>query len=152
MSTLTFALAYAEIGWAIFPVWSSSEQGHCRCPKGKDCQSPGKHPHSLVTHGHLDATTDEDTIKHWYENDPDAGIGVSCDGSGLVVLDIDPRNGGWESLAKIETEIGPLTSNCVADTQGGGEHRVFRADITDLSITQREGGLKPSLQKFCRNK
>ena len=30
--------------------------------------------------------------------------------------------------------------------------RVVREYVYRLSITQREGGLKPSLQKFCRNK
>ena len=128
MSNLTFAMAYAQIGWAIFPVWSSDGQGHCRCPKGKDCQSPGKHPHSLAQHGHLDATTDTETIKRWFESDPHAGVGVSCERSGLVVVDIDPRNGGTETLAKLESEHGPLISNCMASTQGGGEHRVFKAN------------------------
>ena len=127
-SPLEFALAYAKLGWSIFPVWSSSVHVRCRCPKGNDCQSPGKHPHGLAPHGHLDATTDTVTIEQWFASDSQAGIGITCDRSGLVVLDIDPRNGGTETLAKIETEHGPLTSNCVADTQGGGEHRYFQVD------------------------
>jgi hypothetical protein len=128
MSSLQYALAYAEIGWSVFPVWSCDEQGHCRCPKGQFCKTQGKHPHTLAQHGHLDATTDEHIIKHWFESDPQAGIGVACDSSGLVVLDIDPRNGGYKTLATIEAAHEPLNSNCVADTQGGGEHRIFKAD------------------------
>jgi RecA-family ATPase len=127
MNSLSFALSYARIGWAVFPVWSCNMQGHCRCPKGKDCQSPGKHPHSLATHGHLDATTNTETIESWFELDPQAGVGVACERSGLVVLDIDPRNGGTKTLAKLESEHGPLISNCMASTQGGGVHRIFKA-------------------------
>ena len=44
-------------------------------------------------------------------------------------MDIDPRNGGWDSLAQIEAEEhDKLLSPCVAKTQGGGEHRLFLAD------------------------
>lgn len=130
---LEYALAYAKIGWAIFPVWSSDQHGNCRCPKGAQCATPGKHPHRLASNGHLDATTDEGAIKHWFAADPYAGIGVACDRSGLVVLDIDPRNGGLETLAQLEKNYGYMASNCVADTQGGGEHRLFFN--SDLNVT-----------------
>lgn len=133
MSNIDYALAYASMGWHIFPVWSCNDQGICHCKFGGKCKSAGKHPHGeLAPRGHLDATKDEATIKRWYGSDSDAGIGVACDRSGLVVLDIDPRNGGLESLAKLEADFGPLKSNCVADTQGGGVHRIFRADKTQL--------------------
>ena len=42
-------------------------------------------------------------------------------------MDIDPRNGGWEALAELEGKHGPITSEVIATTQGGGEHRVFLA-------------------------
>lgn len=141
MSSLQFALAYAQIGWSVFPVWSCDKQGHCRCSKGQHCKSQGKHPHSLAPHGHLDATTDENTIKYWFESDPQAGIGVACDRSGLMVLDVDPRNGGHKTLAIIETDHGPLNSNCIADTQGGGEHRVFKANPDTIYPSTLGSGL-----------
>ena len=91
----------------------------------------GKHPHGkLVPHGHQDASVDEDVIRQWFTDDPDAGIGLSLEASGLVALDIDPRNGGNESLAELEAEHGVLFSEVSALTQGGGEHRVFKADPT----------------------
>jgi RecA-family ATPase len=124
-TSLNYALSYAQIGWAVFPVWSCDQFGNCRCPKGTSCKTPGKHPHRLAPHGHLDATTDEITIRNWYESDLGAGIGVACDRSKLVVLDIDPRNGGHETLAVIDKENNLFVSNCVADTQSGGEHRIF---------------------------
>lgn len=134
-TTLDYALAYAKLGWHVLPVWSVDSDGECRCgrPAGDPGHKPGKHPHSkLVPHGHHDATIDEDTIKDWWSTDPNAGIGVSLAHSGLIALDIDPQNDGRESLAKLEAEHGVLHSECVAKTQGGGEHRIFKAD-TELS-------------------
>lgn len=128
---LDYALAYARLGWAVLPVWSVDEHGRCRCgrPNSEKGHKPGKHPlSSLVPHGHHDATTDEQTIRDWWATDPDAGVGVHLAASGLLALDIDPRNGGRESLAALEAQHGVLHSDCSAATQGGGEHRLFRAD------------------------
>ena len=126
-----YALAYARLGWHVLPVWSVDAQGQCRCgrPHGEKGHTPGKHPQTnLVPHGHQDATTDERTIRDWWAVDPDAGIGISLAASGLLALDIDPRNDGRDTLAKIEAEHGVLHSDCIAITQGGGEHRLFCAD------------------------
>jgi RecA-family ATPase len=131
MDNINRALRYARMGWHVFPVWSVDDHGNCRCGKPNNApgHKPGKHPHGkLAPHGHNDATTDEQTIRDWWAADPAAGIGVSLAVSGLLAVDIDPRNGGWESLAQIEAEHGKLQSTCTAVTQGGGEHRIFVAD------------------------
>jgi hypothetical protein len=128
---LDYALAYARLGWHVLPVWSVDEQGQCRCgrPNNEKGHKPGKHPQSsLVPHGHQDASINEQTIRDWWATDPEAGIGISLADSGLLALDIDPQNGGQESLSAIEAEHGVLHSDCTAITQGGGEHRLFRAD------------------------
>jgi len=126
-----YALAYAKLGWAVLPVWSVDSQGQCRCgrPNSEKGHKAGKHPHSqLVPHGHQDASVEERVIRDWWATDPEAGIGVSLADSGLLALDIDPQNGGRESLAALEAEHGIMHSDCAAITQGGGEHRLFRAD------------------------
>lgn len=130
-TTLDYALAYAKLGWAVLPVWSVDKHGQCRCgrPNGEKGHKPGKHPQSnLVPHGHNDASCDEQQIRDWWATDPEAGIGVSLADSGLLALDIDPQNGGRDSLAQLESEHGIMHSECVAITQGGGEHRLFTAD------------------------
>jgi hypothetical protein len=132
-TTLDYALSYAAMGWHVLPVWSVDEHGQCRCgrPNNEKGHKAGKHPQSaLVPHGHQDATIDEDTIRTWFSIDPEAGIGISLSDSGLLALDIDPQNGGRESLAALEAEHGVMHSDCVAITQGGGEHRLFTADAT----------------------
>ena len=126
-----YALAYAERGWFVLPVWSVDADGQCRCgrPNSEKGHKPGKHPRAdLVPHGHQDASNDPQVIRDWWATDPEAGIGVSLADSGLLALDIDPQNGGVESLAAIEAEHGVLYSECTAITQGGGEHRLFVAD------------------------
>lgn len=130
-ATVDYALAYARLGWAVLPVWSVDSHGQCRCGRSntEKGHKPGKHPQSnLVPHGHQGATIDEQTIRDWWAVDPDAGIGISLADSGLLALDIDPRNGGHETLAALESEHGVLHSDCIAITQGGGEHRLFLAD------------------------
>lgn len=128
---LDYALSYAKLGWSVLPVWSVDEHGQCRCgrPNSDKGHKAGKHPQTkLAPHGHQDATTDVEIIKEWWATDPEAGIGISLADSGLLALDIDPQNGGEESLAALEAEHGVLYSDCTAKTQGGGEHRLFTAD------------------------
>jgi RecA-family ATPase len=143
-SSLDFAHAYARMGWHVLPVWSVDANGQCRCglPADAPGHAPGKHPQPrLVPRGHLQATTDDATIRRWFADDPEAGIGLSLQASGLLALDVDPRNGGREALAALEAEHGDLHSACWAQTQGGGEHRLFRAD----PALQPPGKLGPGL-------
>jgi hypothetical protein len=108
-TTVDYALAYSKLGWAVLPVWSVDEHGQCRCgrPNTEKGHKVVKHPHTQLTpRGHLDATTEEQVIRDWWATDPGAGIGVALAASGLLALDIDPQNGGRESLAALEAEHG----------------------------------------------
>jgi hypothetical protein len=118
------ALRYASEGLAVFPVYEIRDvDGERRCACGKeDCASPGKHPRTR--NGVKDATTHEARIRAWWVQWPNANIGVAT-GRGRIVLDIDPRNGGWESLAELQEEYGPLPATKTAITGGGGRHFWF---------------------------
>ena len=71
------------------------------------------------------ATPDE--IKTWYQHWPTANVGVVTGlVSGLVVLDVDPRHGGEQSLAEWEKEHTPLPRTVEARTGGGGRHIYFK--------------------------
>ena len=66
------ALRCAARGWPVFPLHSVRD-GRCSCNK-PDCRDTGKHP--LTAHGLLDATTDEDQIRDWWERrHPIANLG-----------------------------------------------------------------------------
>jgi len=66
-------------------------------------------------------------IRRWWGRWPDANMGVVTGAaSGLVVLDVDPRHGGFDSLAVLEAVHGPIPPTVGAFTGGGGEHLYFR--------------------------
>ena len=111
MTPLEYALAYAAIGWHVFPLARGMKK-----PMG-----------NLAVRGHLDATIDPDRITAWWTADPEAGIGVAMQASGLVTVDVDPRNGGHFELERIEAEHGKLEADVLAFTGGGGLHLVFLA-------------------------
>ena len=97
-SRLQAALSYARLGWAVLPLHTAIN-GLCSCGRA-NCSSPGKHPRTA--HGVKDATTNEATIREWWQQRPDANIGIATGAvSGLVVLDVDPRHGGQESLQQL---------------------------------------------------
>lgn len=55
-----------------------------------------------------------------------ANVGIATGpASSLVVLDIDPRHGGDDSLADLQSEHGALPLTVTALTGGGGQHHYF---------------------------
>ena len=119
---LTTALGYARRGWLVFPLHSMAN-GRCSCGR-EECASPAKHPRTA--HGLKDATRDETTICAWWQACATANIGVCTGrGSGIVVLDIDPRHGGDESLAQLEHRQGKFPDTVESITGGGGRHIFF---------------------------
>lgn len=127
---LEIALYYAsKFGWHIFPLHSIRD-GKCSCRKQScDKNNQGKHPRIKKRDGGSgvdDATTDEKQIRIWWTSWPDANIGLACGRSGLVVLDIDPRNDGDNTLSALEAKHGALASTPRQLTGGGGIHYLFR--------------------------
>jgi hypothetical protein len=83
------------------------------------------------------ATTDADTISGWLTpltsasdllSDAPPNIGVLC-GNGLVVLDLDPRNGSDESFTALEAKYGKLPRTRTATTPSGGTHYYFKVPV-----------------------
>ena len=119
------ALNYGRLGWHVIPLFGLSPNGACHCNDGPNCKHPGKHP--PLKEWQNKATTDESIITHWFGSQfRRANIGIATGrGSGIVVLDIDPRNGGSESLDNLQDELGKLPDTVTQLSGGGGEHRVF---------------------------
>src|SRR5215470_7716276 len=101
MDMMAAALEYVRRGWAVLPL-HPVRGGDCGCGD-PSCSSAGKHPlGALVPKGLTQATTDETVVRDWWTLAPDANIGVRTGvESGLVVLDVDPRHGGDESLTEL---------------------------------------------------
>jgi putative DNA primase/helicase len=119
---LDAAIAYAAKGWHVFPCHTPTETG-CSCTKRAACTDIGKHPRTR--NGLKDATTEDATIRHWWKMWPGANIAIRTGAvSGLVVLDVDFRKGGAESLGDLEQSYTPFPVTVLALT-GNGEHYVF---------------------------
>ncbi|WP_250548738.1 bifunctional DNA primase/polymerase [Pseudonocardia sp. H11422] len=118
---LDVALDYAAGGAAVIPLHSPTDAG-CSC-RGRDCRNIGKHPRTLA--GKDDATTDPETIARWWGMWPDANIGIRPT-PGLVVVDIDPRNGGDVQFDAMQQRYGQLPRTRTARTGSGGGHLWFR--------------------------
>src|SRR3954452_19024863 len=125
LSPAEWASRYAQKGLRVLPVYGA-KGGVCRCGGGDACQSPGKHPRTK--RGVHAATAGRDVVASWWADWPTANVGVATgSASGVVVIDVDPRNGGDESLARLETELGALPATVEAKPGGGGRHFYFRA-------------------------
>lgn len=127
---LRSAIAYAERGLHVFPCFEIGADGDCACPRThpsrtpQGCGNPGKHPRT--PNGWKNATTDVEQLKRWWRQAPQSNIGIACGPSHLVVVDVDPRNGGDHSLAELEREHGPMADTPRQLTGGGGVHYVYR--------------------------
>lgn len=123
---LGHALAYAEIGWHVFPLHHprvGASRTSCSCGDA-ECENPGKHPRTIS--GFKDATTEPDQIRSWWASWPNANIGIATGAvSGIVVLDVDAGKGGNESLAAAMDEHGEIPETVDSETGGGGAHIVF---------------------------
>ncbi|MCW0206022.1 MAG: bifunctional DNA primase/polymerase [Achromobacter sp.] len=111
MKNVDSALAYATRGLPVFPVLLID---------GK--KIPG------TPHGYKDATTDRERIAEWWAARPAALIGMPTGRqTGMVVLDIDVKNGahGWDSLEELGAL--PLPHTPHAHTPNGGCHVYFQA-------------------------
>jgi len=111
-----WAVRYATSGLAVLPL-QSIRDGRCTC--GTGCKSPGKHP--LTRHGKDDATTDLTQVTMWWDRWPWANVGIRPP-AGVVVLDVDPRNGGDVALRELCRQHAQLPQTLTARTGSGGLH------------------------------
>ncbi len=121
-NTLTAALAYAELGLPVLPVHPVRNDQCLWC--GPDCRHPGKH--LALRRGLIDATSDPDQVRAWWMKRPDLNVAIRTGRyAGIVVLDIDNRNGGRDSLRRIIVQHGDLPETVLCRTGGGGLHVYF---------------------------
>jgi hypothetical protein len=104
---LSRALLYAAWGWRVLPLRPGS-----KIPLIKDWPNI--------------ATTDSGTVTGWWTRTPTANLGIAT-GAGLVVLDVDDKNGhrGSATLAALERERGDLPPTWTVGTPSNGVHHYF---------------------------
>jgi len=113
---------YLKLGWPVLPLHYPKKPNECSCGK-LACENIGKHPRT--EHGLNDATTDERVIESWQRRWDFFNVGVLT--NGLVVVDIDPRHGGDDSLYDIEKKYTLMPETVNTLTGGGGQHLIYKA-------------------------
>lgn len=143
---LDAALCLASRGGKVFPLHGMRPlaNGRLVCTCGtQDCEDAGKHPMAkLAPRGLNSASNHQDLIRHWFTTAPVANIGLVT--GGAIVLDVDPRHGGDESLRALEADHGPLPETCRSITGSGGEHIFFKPPA-GVEIRNSAGDLAPGL-------
>ena len=107
------AYAVASLGWLVVPWRARFEGGKVqKVPARKNWTQAG-------------ALRGQQEVAEWWVNSPDCIPGVVCGAeSGIWVLDVDPRNGGADSMAKLDA-VGSLGQTFRVTTPQGGWHLYF---------------------------
>ncbi len=120
MPTRDDALRLAAAGWPVIPL-------------------RGKIP--VTAHGVKDATTDPEQVSRWWPGRANHNIGARVPRS-LVVLDIDPQNGGsLDALAEAAGGDLPRTLTVHSGRGTGGRHLYFLRPEGPLSSTRLPAGI-----------
>jgi hypothetical protein len=113
----------------------------CSCTDGRACTKPGKHPRVLWSAGQRVGVGQ---LVRWWRRWPAANVGIVTGAvSDLLVVDVDGRHGGYESLAELERIHGHYPTMAVA-TGGGGRHLYYR-NREGVTIQGSAGKLRPGM-------
>jgi len=103
------ARGYLALGWSVLPVRPRDKRPLIRWEPLQE------------------ARPSEADVAGWFEQWPDANLGVVTGAiSNLIVLDVDPKHGGDDTLQLLERRFGPLPQTVESHTGGGGRHLYFR--------------------------
>jgi hypothetical protein len=106
---LAAALKYLSYGWSVLPLRARDKRPLIRWEALQKAQS----------------TASE--VEVWFRQWPDANLGiVTGKVSGLIVLDVDPKHGGNDTLQRIEQRFGALPVTVAATTGAEGQHYYFK--------------------------
>lgn len=116
---------YTEAGFRVFGIHGMDSKGNCECGNPK-CEAFFKHPR----------ISNWQSVPHWSDEQLETfealghfktGYGVLC--QGWLIIDVDARNGGVESFAKLVERI-PEAGQAVfvvnTGSGGGSQHHYFR--------------------------
>lgn len=124
---LRAALAYLQRGWSVVPIRHGAKQPPVRWERYQRERASAAE------------------VRGWYRRWPEAGVGiVTGPVSGLVVLDVDPANGGAESQRELEARHGMLPPTIEVRTGGGGWHLYFAQPPGEPAV-RNDAALAPGI-------
>jgi biotin operon repressor len=113
------AIEFADSGLRIFPI------------------TPKQKAPALLNSWPTRATDDKDQITAWWNKWPEANIGIlTGKKSGIFVVDIDPKNGGDESITKL-LKNKEFPDTATVRTGSGGSHLFFKYPDGEKLRTRR---------------
>jgi Bifunctional DNA primase/polymerase, N-terminal/Primase C terminal 2 (PriCT-2) len=119
--------SFWEAGYRVFGLHPIQRDGSCGCGNPK-CNAVGKHP--LATNWQHTPHWSEDQIDVMAEvGQFDTGYGVLV--RGLIVIDVDARNGGVESYERLLADVPAIGgAGLIVQTGSGGgsKHLYFKCD------------------------
>ncbi|MEE9984208.1 bifunctional DNA primase/polymerase [Agrobacterium pusense] len=127
MKPLELAKHYVAQGLPVFPCRSHAEE-HVDQATGEIITLGEKTP--LTPNGFKAATRFPRIIERWWSDWPDAAVGLPTgEKTGFFALDIDNKPGGangFDWLAEMEAEHGPLPDTARVTSPNGGLHIYFK--------------------------
>lgn len=131
MSLYETAIDYLDAGLRLIPIHPVIS-GKCACGN-PNCQAAHKHP--LRANWQNQRLVDSATLHDvWMSVYRCQGLGWALD-KDHIVIDVDPRNGGNESLIALQQDTGldiTVACNAIVKTGGGGIHFYFKKDESNL--------------------
>lgn len=122
------ALQYLEMGLKPIPLCWPDQYGRCACPKHHTKEkSIGKAP--LLGDGYQNVEVTEERIEQWWDQWPEANMGILLEPSELLVVDLD----GEEAVREVQGRL-PLSPTL---TSGNGEHIWYRNQGVYTRITKQ---------------
>jgi hypothetical protein len=125
---------FREAGFRFFGLYGVDKRGNCACGN-KDCKAAYKHP--LVSNWqHTPEWDDEQVETKELSGQLDTGYGVLI--RGLLVIDVDARNGGVQSYERLKNDF-PLVEKAglIVNTGSGGGSRHYYFQLADgLALMQ----------------
>lgn len=128
-----------EVAWAYYKL------GYTPIPNHKVKRKP------LVRFGmYKDKRPSWSVVQGWFTKFPESRIGLLTGGAhGLVVIDIDPRNGGDQSFQKLIAEVGAhIFDQATVSTPRDGQHFYFGAPSTLMAGSRTD--IRPGIDVKAR--
>lgn len=118
-------VAFREAGYNVFGLYSITDSGKCAC-EYPDCKNVGKHPIRSGWQHPIDWDDEQWYIGH-IAGQFKTGYGVLM--RGLLVVDVDAKNGGVASFKKLMEDVPELAECGLAintGSGGGSQHWYFK--------------------------
>lgn len=135
---------WIEEGYRVFPLHEINPDGSCGCGDS-ECKAIGKHP-TLNNWQHTPKWDDENLDSFDELGWMKSGYGIIVS-DGLLVIDVDPRNGGTEGYAQLISDVPEIAgAGLIIETgrKDGGKH-IYTLAPVGVALVQSLNGKYPGV-------